>query len=261
MMRQTLGNETRLSGDLTRSADGTLTLTTRVGASPGVAVMGGPEEMDRLLDEFPPAPSTARPSAYRYAVWLGRSGNGDDAPVLAELAASSGQTEQLWALVGRSGFNALSVDPLQAIALAREALALDPSFQKARWNLTDGYSALGWSEADLQEAQTLSRILRRRDPRVTGLGSDRLCLPQPGRDLSARLCDASGKRSHRPRACRTLVRTPSARITGSRGPISACTIWAPRARRWRRRIEPPPCPALTKSLARLSPPRLATRRR
>ena len=45
MMRQTLGNETRLSGDLTRSADGTLTLTTRVGASPGVAVMGGPEEM------------------------------------------------------------------------------------------------------------------------------------------------------------------------------------------------------------------------
>ncbi len=172
MLRQTLGDETRLSGDLTRAADGTLTLTTRVGANPGVAVSGGTEELDRLLDEAARAVyRQAQP--YRYTVWLERNGGGDDAEVLAELAASSDKTERLWALAGQS-VRAYSTDPLLTVALAREALALDPSFHKARWNLSDGYVLLGWHEADLHESREIARVMRRRDPRVTKAAQDQV---------------------------------------------------------------------------------------
>lgn len=170
MARQTLGDETRLSGDLTRAADGTLTLTTRVGANPGVSVTGEAGELDRMLTESAAAVyHQAQP--YRYGVWLSRTDGGGDAEVLAELAASGDKTERLWALVGQS-VNVYATDPLQTVAFAREALAFDPSFHKARWNLADGYFLLGWSEADLHETRAISRVMRRRDPRVTKASQD-----------------------------------------------------------------------------------------
>lgn len=173
MLRQTLGDETRLSGDLTRAADGTLTLTTRVGANPGVSVTGTPGELDRLLDQSAEAVyRQAQP--YRYGVWLNRNGRrGENAALLADLAASSDRTERLWALVGQA-VNAYETDPLQSLTFAREALAIDPTFQKARWNLSDAFLLLGWSEADLQESRSVAKVLVRRDLRVTEVSQEQV---------------------------------------------------------------------------------------
>jgi len=51
---------------------------------------------------------------------------------------------------------------------------MDPTFHKARWNLSDGYALLGWSEADLAESRTVARVMRRRDPRVTRASQDQV---------------------------------------------------------------------------------------
>ena len=171
MTRQTLGHETRLSGDLV-SENGRLILTTRVGANPGASFEGGQAELDRLLDG---AAQTIYRQAqpYRYAVWLNRHGEGGNDEILRQLAASGDRTEQLWARVGLS-VNAYRTDPDLALALAREALAIDPSFHKARWNVSDALAIMGRREEDLREQRLIERAMSRRDPRVTKIAQDQV---------------------------------------------------------------------------------------
>ena len=171
MLRQTLGAETRLSGDLIER-DGQLTLTTRIHSNPGQSVSGAVGDLDRLLDETAQAVyRQAQP--YRYSVWLNRQGRGGNVAILQQLAASGDRTEQLWARVGLS-VNAYVTDPELALSLAREALAMDPSFHKARWNVSDALAILGRQEEDLHELRLIERAMRRRDQRVTKVAQDQV---------------------------------------------------------------------------------------
>ncbi|GAA0642779.1 hypothetical protein [Brevundimonas lenta] len=164
-LRAGLGRETRLTGDVVRTADG-LAITVRVGSQPGVTVSGPESDLNRLLDQSAEA-AYRQSQPYRYAVWVSRRGNGMDAPVLAELAASTDRTERLWALVGQA-VNALDAnDPALGETLARQALELDPTFHKARWNVSDSLLAMGRDEDLLAENRLTERAMRRRDPRVT----------------------------------------------------------------------------------------------
>ena len=170
-MRQTLGDETRLSGDLFEK-DGILTLTTRVGSNPGRSISGNVSELDRLIDDAAQA-IFRQAQPYRYSVWLNRDGGGASDEIWRELAASGDRTEQLWALVGLS-VSARFTDPELALSFARQALAMDPTFHKARWNVSDALSIMGRQEENLHEVLLTERAMRRRDRRVTKTAQDQV---------------------------------------------------------------------------------------
>jgi len=175
LLRQTLGQETRLSGDLTE-ANGRITLTTRVGAQPGIVVSGDADELDRVLDETARA-VYRQTQPYRYAFWLRTVADADPdrravlaaerAATLAEMASSTDRTERLWGLVGQSVDARLAGDHELVIVLTNEALALDPTFQGARYNQVFSLELLGRTEEALGEALLFERGMRRRDPQYT----------------------------------------------------------------------------------------------
>lgn len=80
-LRNWLGRQTRLSGEVFRLADGRIAVTARVSGRPASRSEGAVGELDELLRKQAEA-IYAETQPYRYSVWLTRKGRNDEARVV-----------------------------------------------------------------------------------------------------------------------------------------------------------------------------------
>jgi tetratricopeptide (TPR) repeat protein len=149
-LRRMLGEETRISGELTQGPDGQLAITTRAGAQSGGSHAGNEAELDALLSAAAEGIYRAT-QPYRFAVYSGRSGDDRVSDLaLEELARGADRNERMWALNGLSVNRRGAGDPVRAIALARSALEIDPELVPAMANLATASLFAGHAEAALE---------------------------------------------------------------------------------------------------------------
>jgi tetratricopeptide (TPR) repeat protein len=101
-LRQWLGRETRVSGEVVRTPTG-LSVTARAGAQPGKSFSGSESDTDALISQAAEALyATTQP--YRYAVYLTSHGREAEALATFQWLARHGPAEdQPWAYAGWSG--------------------------------------------------------------------------------------------------------------------------------------------------------------
>jgi tetratricopeptide (TPR) repeat protein len=126
MLRQWLGRETHVDGDLVHTPQG-LSLTIRSEAG-GSEVEGDEADMSALTQKAAEA-LYARTQPYRYGAYLQSKGrNAEARAVWQELADEGAPGERAWAL---SGLAQVEDDPRVGEARAREALAISPTLAPA----------------------------------------------------------------------------------------------------------------------------------
>jgi tetratricopeptide (TPR) repeat protein len=149
-LRRMLGEETRISGELTQGPDGQLAITTRAGAESGGSHAGSEAELDALLTNAAEGIYRAT-QPYRFAVHAGRSGDDRDSNlILEELARGDDRNERMWALNGLSVNSRAAGDPVRAIAFARSALEIDSELVPAMANIASASLVAGHAEAALE---------------------------------------------------------------------------------------------------------------
>ncbi|HEX4096678.1 MAG TPA: hypothetical protein VHX64_08110, partial [Caulobacteraceae bacterium] len=118
-LRELLGHETRITGEVVRTAGG-VTVTARAGSEPGRSVSGAEADMDTLIGKAAEAVyATTQP--YRYAVYLGSHGRQDDAVAKFEWLTRHGSPEdQAWAYGGWSGILLQRGDEEGIVRVVRE---------------------------------------------------------------------------------------------------------------------------------------------
>ena len=118
-LRQWLGDETRVSGEVVRTASG-LSVTARAGAAPGKTVQGGEGDIDTLVSQAAEA-LYARTQPYRYAVFLAGHGKPDEAlAAYISLTRSESTEDRRWAYTGWSALLMQRGDNKGAVAVLRE---------------------------------------------------------------------------------------------------------------------------------------------
>lgn len=160
-LREWLGDQTRLSGEVFRLTDGRIAVTTRVGASPPTRAEGAEAELDALLQQGAEA-IYAETQPYRYAVWLNREGRREDnIAALKALTRSPDINDRLWAY---NGLGANTLDEAEKQRLYDAALRLKPDFSPAIYNRAIGLSGWGRDEAAFRAYEQLlenTRAVRR----------------------------------------------------------------------------------------------------
>jgi tetratricopeptide (TPR) repeat protein len=126
MLREWLGRETNVGGDLVRTPQG-LSLTIR-SEDGGSEVEGDEADMSALTQKAAEA-LYARTQPYRYGAYLQSKGrNAESHAVWQKLADEGAPEERAWAL---SGLARVEEDPHVGEARAREALAISPTLAQA----------------------------------------------------------------------------------------------------------------------------------
>ena len=174
-LRQWLGNQTRVSGEVFRGPSG---MTVSVRAGQDGAVFAGPEsDLDKLLDQAAQA-LYQRTQPYRYAVWLMNQGHEDEAVVaLTALADGPDGDDRAWGgsvlgntLVGRGDFAG-------GLERANEATQSAPDDGHA-WDILAGiHASLGHDEAAMAMYERGNRLLRDHPGAMTATARN-LVLPQ-----------------------------------------------------------------------------------
>lgn len=119
-LREWLGEETRVTGEVVRTATG-LSVTARAGAEPGKSVQGPDSDVDALIFQAAEA-VYASTQPYRYAVYLAGHGKADEALAAYIMLARTGSEEdQRWAYTGWSELLWERGDNAGAVAVVREA--------------------------------------------------------------------------------------------------------------------------------------------
>ena len=154
VLREWLGHETRISGEVFRSPQG-LSLTIRNDEG-GQTVSGPDDQLDALLQRGAEA-LYARTEPFRYAAWLnGQKRDPEAAAVLEKLIADGPASERPWAL---SALANLQTDPARRLALAQRAVALDPKLAVAWLALANACGRLGEADrADAAERRFLALV-------------------------------------------------------------------------------------------------------
>ena len=147
-LRQWLGQETRVSGEVVRTASG-LSVTARAGAAPGKTVQGAEADIDALTSQAAEA-LYASTQPYRYAVYLAGHGKPDEALTSYTSLARSGSTEdRRWAYTGWSALLMQRGDNTGAVAVLREGQR-----QGLFLHDTGGDANLGFADQALGHIQT-----------------------------------------------------------------------------------------------------------
>lgn len=162
-LRQWLGRETRISGEIIAGADGTLSMTTRAGVLSSAPVTSDTGDIDQLV-RMGAEEVYAVTQPYRYAIFLQDNGR-----VPESEAVLIAQTRVADPLERRWGYNGLSVLHRErgeidaAILAARRALEIDPLMVPALANLGSAYQRLGREERALGYFQASVSSWRRDD--------------------------------------------------------------------------------------------------
>jgi len=160
-LRQWLGQETRISGEIITGADGTLIMTTRAGvlSSPPVTAEDG--DLDALVQKGAEG-VYAVTQPYRYTVLLGALGRNDERErALTALTRNEDPQERRWGYSGLSVSYRTTGDVAAAIANAQKALEIDPQMVPALGNLASAYQVLGRDEKALGLRQAYASASRR----------------------------------------------------------------------------------------------------
>jgi tetratricopeptide (TPR) repeat protein len=157
-LRQWLGSETRISGEVVRTPAG-LAVTARAGANSGATFEGADAELDSLVQKSAEA-IYRQTQPYRYAVYLASHGRSDEAiAAYAGLARSGNAEEQAWAYTGWATLLLQRRDFAQALAKATRALELDPRIDPAQPIQGLAFNAMGRKGDVLAQLRTQLRLL------------------------------------------------------------------------------------------------------
>jgi tetratricopeptide (TPR) repeat protein len=167
-LRQWLGRETHITGELVRTHAG-LELTARAGLKPGEAFTGQDADLDGLIQKA--AESVYHQTQpYRWAAWLQTHGRPEQAKAEFERLALSGSKEdQPWAYVAWASDLANEADPAAAADKARAAIRLDPRTPNAYLQLGIAEEGLGHHEAALSAGRKALALTPPGDPRYSGV--------------------------------------------------------------------------------------------
>lgn len=162
-LRSWLGNETRITGEVWRAQDGTITVTARAGASPARSFSGPESELNRLMTQAAESVySVTQP--YRFFVYASNGRRFSEAQTIAaRLLASPDPNERKWAHVAATNLARLRGDIAESNRHARMALEIDPDLSVAQNNIAINAAALGRPQ---QQLATLRHSLEMQDRNV-----------------------------------------------------------------------------------------------
>jgi tetratricopeptide (TPR) repeat protein len=158
-LREWLGNETRISGEVVRIPTG-LAVTARAGALSGVTFPGPDADFDQLMQKAAEA-VYAQTQQYRYAVYLASVGRREEAVrAYQQLAANGAPEDRAWAYAGWANALEQNGQYQQAAAAAQSALVIDPELQQARISLAIALTRLSRLEEALRAAHRVTEDLK-----------------------------------------------------------------------------------------------------
>lgn len=159
-LRQWLGKETRIGGEIVVGADGALVMTARAGALSSPSVTADDGDLDALVMKGAEG-IYAVTQPYRYAVLLRQTErNAEAETALIALTRDADPMERRWGYSGLSNLYRNTGEIDAAFSNARKALEIDPEMVPALANLGSAYNVLGRDENALKfygESQTSSR--------------------------------------------------------------------------------------------------------
>jgi tetratricopeptide (TPR) repeat protein len=170
-LRQWLGSETRITGEVVRTPAG-LAVTARAGAGSGKRFEGAEADVDKLVGQAAEA-LYAQTQPYRYAVYLASTGRAAEAEAqYARLAQSGSEEDRAWAYAGWATMllRAANKDPARvelAARIAQAAIRIDPRLYPAYPIRGAALHRLGRDEAAL--AVTRQEIAMHQSGRFIGL--------------------------------------------------------------------------------------------
>ena len=158
-LRQWLGHETRVGGEIFRTPQG-LRLTVRAGGEAGDTASGPEADLDGLLQHGAEA-LFARTQPYRYGAFLMQNGRQAEAhTVFAKLASDGAAAERPWALLGLA---LLEDDPHRAVAYYRESMSLNPNLALTTYDYASAEGTLGHSRRSHELSLQSEALLQRGD--------------------------------------------------------------------------------------------------
>jgi tetratricopeptide (TPR) repeat protein len=147
-LRQWLGHETRITGEVVRTPSG-LAVTARAGASSGQRFEGPETDLDKLVGQAAEA-LYGETQPYRYAVYLASQGRKDEAVAAYQrLAQSSDLDERAWAYTGWATLLIQDGRYRDAKRLDEAAIRLNPRLHPAYLTLALSLSPLSHKETGL----------------------------------------------------------------------------------------------------------------
>ena len=168
-LREWLGSETKISGEVVRTPSG-IAVTARAGEAPGQRFEGPEGDIDRLVVQAATA-VYEQTQPYRYAVYLASTGRQDDATRLfARLAQAGAPEDRPWAYAGWASVLQGQGHHYDAIRKARAAIALNPLMQTAYEISGVSSDAIGdWGNGVFNPGQELALV---RSGRALGVPND-----------------------------------------------------------------------------------------
>jgi len=171
LLREWLGKETRISGEIIQTKDG-LALTTRVGSKPGQRFVSKTNDLDALVSQGAEM-IYKNTQAYRYAIYMFRTDRpAEGRTVLQALASDPSPVERKWAFIGLGWDLNNSGRESEAAMMFKRALAIDPDMLNGLSNLAVAEQKLGHeqSAADVSSRYVRLPIGSEYDPKIVGGG-------------------------------------------------------------------------------------------
>jgi tetratricopeptide (TPR) repeat protein len=168
-LRDILGSERKIEGDLRQAADGSLVLTVRVADDDAIVLHGAAGDVE-ALEQKAAERVYAATNAPAYVIYLETEGRVPEAITEAQtLAAQNPAFVGLWSTVEHA------VDPIRALALAKLAERDHPDSPYAWFEVLRAERDLGHAEVELFAAAKLRERMRlSRAPGLSGRGGDAL---------------------------------------------------------------------------------------
>jgi tetratricopeptide (TPR) repeat protein len=158
-LRQALGHETSMSGEVYRTAHG-IALTVRVGTNPGTTFEGQETDIDLLLSRGAQEMlKETQPYRYVWALYSGGMPASDVAPIAEDLVASASGEERSWRGSALDEMVEFGGDFHRGMALARSTVAAAPGNPSGYIDLAPAEWALGHLEGALVHIETAERLL------------------------------------------------------------------------------------------------------
>jgi tetratricopeptide (TPR) repeat protein len=159
-LRQWLGHETRISGEVFHDGSGGIAVTARAGSGQGQTFRGKQSDLDTLVQKAAEA-VYGQTQPYRYAVYLmNKNRNAEAAQVYTALSNSGSAHERAWAYIGLGNLSQVHGDFAGALRFAGRAIAENPDFVLGLTNQIQFENQLQHQEAVYQAALKLDRVLR-----------------------------------------------------------------------------------------------------
>jgi tetratricopeptide (TPR) repeat protein len=163
-LRQSLGHETIMSGELYRTSSG-IALTVRVGADTGTTFEGRDQDIDALLSRAAEA-LLVRTQPYRYVFLLYAQGR--PAPVIAPIARNLADTatgsDRIWLRSAYAEQLSFAGRFREANAVEAQTIAAAPEFPSGPFDMAPSQWAVGHLQAAYDNAAAARRIIRRGVP-------------------------------------------------------------------------------------------------